>query len=169
MYFDACACKITFFELKWNQIYVINLDLMLQANEISIFFLNWCIRRKIVLPSIVQSLFSHSEISRRNKMKRTHYANTTKMTAEAASVRVVSDYILPNCSRNVYSIQFYQLMNIFLDLRTFYQYFPLNRELLQRLPHKGHVLQKKFNQHTCLGDWKAITGDRNYIAFFMTI
>lgn len=83
----------------------------------------------------MQSLFSHSEISRRNKMKRTHYANTTKMTAEAASVRVVSDYILPNCSRNVYSIQFYQLMNIFLDLRTFYQYFPLNRVLLQRLPH----------------------------------
>lgn len=92
----------------------------IQANEISIFFLNWCILIKIVLPYKVQSLFSHSEISRRNKMKRTHYANTTKMTAEAASVRVVSDYILPNCSRNVYSIQFYQLMNIFLDLRTFY-------------------------------------------------
>lgn len=104
------------------------------------FFSNWCILIKIVLPYKVQSLFSHSEISRRNKMKRTHYANTTKMTAEAASVRVVSDYILPNCSRNVYSIQFYQLMNIFLDLRTFYQYFPLNRVLLQRLPHNGHVL-----------------------------
>lgn len=57
----------------------------IQANEISIFFLNWCILIKIVLPYKVQSLFSHSEISRRNKMKRTHYANTTKMTAEAAS------------------------------------------------------------------------------------